>query len=174
MKPYCGAATRAGTPCKRSPLAGKRRCKLHGGASTGAGNPARPGNRNALKHGLYSDRLTDEEKALLQLMPVGNLDEEVRLARVLLMRTLEAEETDDGALWTDRVILRKPGLEMTYRLPQYLKHIIRLLGRIARLEIARAALLEGLRDSIGDDVDGQNSPRIEVVHRTSGAGITEL
>ncbi|WP_311768792.1 HGGxSTG domain-containing protein [Burkholderia sp. Bp9099] len=35
MKTYCGAETRAGTPCKRSPLAGKRRCRLHGGLSTG-------------------------------------------------------------------------------------------------------------------------------------------
>lgn len=163
MKTYCGAKTRAGTPCKRSPLAGKRRCKLHGGASTGAGNPARPGNRNALKHGLYSDRLTDEEKALLELMPVGNLDEEIRLARVLLMRTMEAEETDDRSLWIDRVILRKPGLDVTYRLPQYLEHIIRLLGRIARLEIARAALLDGQCDSIGAGADSQDSPRIAVV-----------
>ncbi len=163
MKKFCGAQTRAGTPCKRSPLAGKRRCRLHGGASTGAGNPARPGNRNALKHGLYSDRLTDEEKALLAQMPVGSPDEEIRLARVLLMRTLGAEETDERLLSIDRVILRKPGLEATYRPPQHLEHILRLLGRIGRLEIARAALLEGLCDSIGAGADSQDSPRIAVV-----------
>ena len=163
MKTYCGAKTRAGTPCKRPPLAGKRRCRLHGGASTGAGNPARPGNRNALKHGLYSDRLTDDEKALLEQIQVGSLDEEIRLARVLLMRTMEAEETDDRSPLIDRVILRKPGLEVTYRPPHYLEHIIQLLGRIGRLEIARAALLEGPCDSIGAGADGQDSPRIAVV-----------
>ena len=170
MKKCCGAKTRAGTPCKRPPLAGKRRCKLHGGASTGGGNPARPCNRNALKHGLYSDRLTDEEKALLELMPVGSLDEEIRLARVLLMRTMEAEETDERLLSIDRVILRKPGLEATYRPPQYLEHIIRLLGRIGRLETARAALLQKLCDSIDASTDSENSPRIEVIRQNGKTG----
>ena len=31
----CGAKTRSGTPCAKYPLAGKRRCRNHGGASTG-------------------------------------------------------------------------------------------------------------------------------------------
>lgn len=29
----CGAKTRSGTPCGKSPLIGKRRCMLHGGGS---------------------------------------------------------------------------------------------------------------------------------------------
>src|SRR5260221_14607635 len=32
---FCGARTRNGGHCRRSPLAGKRRCRLHGGCSTG-------------------------------------------------------------------------------------------------------------------------------------------
>ena len=31
----CGAKTRAGTPCKKPPVSGKLRCRLHGGLSTG-------------------------------------------------------------------------------------------------------------------------------------------
>lgn len=31
----CGALTRKGTACRCKPLPGKRRCKFHGGASTG-------------------------------------------------------------------------------------------------------------------------------------------
>ena len=31
----CGAKTRAGTPCRARPLPGKKRCKWHGGCSTG-------------------------------------------------------------------------------------------------------------------------------------------
>jgi hypothetical protein len=31
----CGAKTRAGTPCLMKPVGGKRRCRLHGGLSTG-------------------------------------------------------------------------------------------------------------------------------------------
>lgn len=36
----CGAKTRAGTPCRRFPLAGRTRCRLHGGATPrGADSP---------------------------------------------------------------------------------------------------------------------------------------
>lgn len=31
----CGALTRKGTPCRCKPLPGKKRCKFHGGVSTG-------------------------------------------------------------------------------------------------------------------------------------------
>lgn len=31
----CGALTRAGTPCQARALPGKRRCRFHGGLSTG-------------------------------------------------------------------------------------------------------------------------------------------
>lgn len=142
----CNAKTRAGTPCKRSPLAGKRRCRLHGGASTGARKPARPGNQNARKHGLYSNTLTDDEKALLELMPVGTLDDEIALARVLLQRTLGVELGEGKLASLDRVILGGPRLEVNYRPPKYLEQIIRLLGRIGRLEVARAELLEEIRE----------------------------
>ncbi len=32
---FCEAMTRQGTPCRRRPLKDKRRCRLHGGLSTG-------------------------------------------------------------------------------------------------------------------------------------------
>ncbi|TDL88025.1 helix-turn-helix domain-containing protein [Meridianimarinicoccus aquatilis] len=35
----CGARTRKGTACKASPLPGKKRCKFHGGMSTGPRTP---------------------------------------------------------------------------------------------------------------------------------------
>lgn len=35
IKSYCGAKTRAGTPCRRVPEPDRKRCKLHGGMSTG-------------------------------------------------------------------------------------------------------------------------------------------
>jgi uncharacterized protein YjcR len=47
----CGARTRAGAPCQAPAVRGKRRCRMHGGAK-GSGAPK--GNRNALKHGLYT------------------------------------------------------------------------------------------------------------------------
>lgn len=35
-RPICAARTRAGTPCLNRVVGGKRRCRLHGGLSTGA------------------------------------------------------------------------------------------------------------------------------------------
>lgn len=32
-KRTCGAKTRSGTPCKRPPITGRTRCRLHGGAT---------------------------------------------------------------------------------------------------------------------------------------------
>jgi len=46
----CGARTPAGTPCRLPPNHENGRCRYHGGFNlTGA----QPGNRNAVKHGLY-------------------------------------------------------------------------------------------------------------------------
>lgn len=35
-RPLCGAKTRLGTPCQCQIVPGRSRCRLHGGASTGA------------------------------------------------------------------------------------------------------------------------------------------
>lgn len=50
LSPRCGARTRKGTPCQAPAVAGKKRCRMHGGA-TGSGAPR--GNRNAWKHGEF-------------------------------------------------------------------------------------------------------------------------
>lgn len=47
----CGARTRSGGACGRLPMAGKRRCDMHGGKSPGAPR----GNQNALRHGYWSE-----------------------------------------------------------------------------------------------------------------------
>jgi glucans biosynthesis protein len=49
LSPRCGAKTRKGMPCQ-CPAMPNGRCRIHGGVSPGAPK----GNRNALKHGLYS------------------------------------------------------------------------------------------------------------------------
>jgi hypothetical protein len=40
----CGAKTRAGSPCRRPPVRGRQRCRLHGGLSPGAPRGSRNGN----------------------------------------------------------------------------------------------------------------------------------
>jgi hypothetical protein len=38
-RPRCGARTRAGAPCKAPAVAGGKRCRIHGGCSTGPKTP---------------------------------------------------------------------------------------------------------------------------------------
>lgn len=51
QSPRCGAKTRAGGACRAPAIAGKRRCRMHGGA---VGSGGQRGNQNALKAGLHT------------------------------------------------------------------------------------------------------------------------
>ncbi len=65
----CKAKTRAGTPCRRFPVKGKRRCRLHGGCSTGprtAEGRARCAEAR-FKHGRYSGAAMRLRKLLSEL-----------------------------------------------------------------------------------------------------------
>jgi hypothetical protein len=57
----CGAKTRSGKPCRSPSVAGKKRCRMHGGAP-GSGAPC--GNTNVLKHGLYTREAIAERRQL--------------------------------------------------------------------------------------------------------------
>lgn len=61
----CGARTRAGKSCSAPAVRGKTRCRMHGGAP-GSGAPK--GNRNAVKHGLYTKGAIEERRQLRVLM----------------------------------------------------------------------------------------------------------
>lgn len=63
--PRCGAKTRSGTSCRAPVVAGKKRCRMHGGAP-GSGAPK--GNQNALKSGLYTKEAIEERRQLRNLM----------------------------------------------------------------------------------------------------------
>jgi hypothetical protein len=78
--PRCGAKTRLGKPCMSPAVRGKKRCRMHGGA---AGSGARPGNKNALKHGRYTSEAFAERQQLRNLL---------RQARALIKTINEASE----------------------------------------------------------------------------------
>lgn len=169
MASTCGARTRSGAPCKRAPVEGKSRCRLHGGASTGAPK----GNTNAVKHGFYSDALQPEERDLYERVEIGSLDDELRLARVKLHRFVRLSgSTDlmdmvDGAL----EVARKSGIafnhatkemepfdkqEIKAAAPDYADLIIKQIDLIRKLELARRDLMSG------DEEDAPESIRITV------------
>ena len=61
----CGAKTRAGGSCRAPAMRGKRRCRMHGGAS-GSGAPR--GNGNARRHGLFTKEAIAESKQIQVLL----------------------------------------------------------------------------------------------------------
>jgi uncharacterized protein YjcR len=66
------ARTRSGKSCQSPAVSGKKRCRMHGGAM-GSGAPH--GNKNALKHGLYTREAIEERRQLRAL---------VRQSRILI------------------------------------------------------------------------------------------
>ena len=105
----CGAKTRSGEPCKRHAVPGSKRCKLHGGAAA----KANKGNQHAAKPGsIYSKYLTDEELADFHAAEIDQIDQELRLTKVLLNRVLMAK-ADGYDLLADRYLARIESLTKT-------------------------------------------------------------
>ena len=86
----CGAKTRAGKPCKKSPVEGKKRCRLHGGLSPGAPK----GNKNGLRHGIYS-RLFDDSQLDDAIAMQGDVSRELAIARIQLANLLAYRKTQE-------------------------------------------------------------------------------
>jgi glucans biosynthesis protein len=61
----CGAKTRAGAPCRRSPVKGRKRCRLHGGLSPGAPRGIRNGN---YVQGEWTREMRQERKWVRELL----------------------------------------------------------------------------------------------------------
>lgn len=152
---HCGAKTRGGATCRRFPLKGKTRCKLHGGAST---NQAKAGNTIALKHGLYSDAIRDDEIDLWERIEIGSLDDELKIARLRLRRLLmlqrkieEKLELSDKDLEIEEIRTfsrtgATGGAESVRRAKDYKSEIRNLLQLIGNLEKTRSTLGGGQGD----------------------------
>jgi hypothetical protein len=63
--PLCGAKTRASGECQRSAVHGRRRCRLHGGASPGAPHGTQNGNYT---DGTWTKEALEERRWLRSLV----------------------------------------------------------------------------------------------------------
>ena len=70
------------------------RCHKHGGKSTGPIEPKLGKENHSTTHGIYSRFYTDEEKALD--LSNGSVAFEIKVARIQLLRTLEAKAKWDA------------------------------------------------------------------------------
>lgn len=80
----CGAKLRKRDARCHKPAMANGRCRLHGGLSTGAKNP-----HSQRRHGIYDDVLSEEDKAFLESVKCGQVDDELDVMRVQLRRALK-------------------------------------------------------------------------------------
>ena len=80
----CGAKTRAGSPCGKFPVAGKRRCLLHGGLSTGPRTDE--GKKKIadaqLKHGRYVNYRARRKQEMYYFSEIKRIVAEAKAAGV--------------------------------------------------------------------------------------------
>ncbi|MCU4757961.1 hypothetical protein OCA26_17780 [Bacillus cereus] len=100
-KQVCGAKTRKGTPCQKAGTGKNKRCRLHGGKSTGPKNKHKhsaslKGNKNALKTGeyekIYYNTLLEHEQLLYNSISTNceeRITERIKLIEIRTMRILE-------------------------------------------------------------------------------------
>lgn len=157
--PKCGAKTRSGGKCKLSPVDGKKRCKFHGGKSTGPADLR--GNANAAKPGsLYSRYLSEDEAGICTTLELGSVDEELRLTRIRLLRALKLEaESEENRLELETETVKPailggipvydeaPVREKQYKRRDYSGLIDRLTARIESLESRRSSLISADLDA---------------------------
>ena len=145
----CGAKTRSNTPCKRRPAPGNKRCRLHGGSSTGP--RTRGGKKRSAHptHGIYATALGVEEVTAVEQRGI-TLVQELTVARVQLRRALLAWEkwntTNPKGLPADEHVTtqndRGEGTTIRRRRPDLWGIIDRCLGRIGRLAEQHAKVEE--------------------------------
>jgi len=159
MAQTCGAKTRSGEPCRKPPLNGKKRCRLHGGKTPET-------NKNAVSHGIYSSTLSQDELKQWDGLQLGSVDDELKLCRFRLVRALRSENEQGAKLELNEAIIKNADVDQnndlpkpdTYNEKRYKKidHrgiIDRLMGRIESLEKTRAQLL-GSGGGSEDELDG--------------------
>ena len=104
MKPRCGATTSNGSPCRRWPIAGGRRCPKHGGGSPQA--KAKAAIRAELAQWSLNDTTRDPSITLLQLLSQSAARAELLAAE---LETLVEEFGLPGALVGEATVLDRHG-----------------------------------------------------------------
>lgn len=149
-KKICGAKTRQGTPCKKTPLKNGR-CRLHGGKSTGPKNKEKhreslKGNKNAIVTGEYEtisfDTLLDDEKELYEMIP-EDINKQVKgRYKILEIRT--------------RRLMQRYTVELEKERPDF-RLITKIEEVLTRLDARANELIREMRELSPHNTDDNNS-----------------
>lgn len=174
-KNICGAKAKStGEPCQKSPVKGKKRCRLHGGLSPGG----KKENKNSSKHGIYESGLSEDEKKLYLSIKLGDFQHETRMCRILLRRALIAKKTYEEERrepplvekWAENKVEEDGTIKQTRikKHPLYYTIIDRYLGRIAKLEKTQLEITGGLPER-PSEVASEFFEALKEVERMDGA-----
>lgn len=107
---------------------------------------------NSIRHNVYSKALTEEDKQVWNDIEVGNVDNELKIARLQLQRALtakaqfDAEQLELPTMQIDQETTEHGQKTKSIRKhPDYHGIIYSLLGRIGSLERIRAELISAYR-----------------------------
>lgn len=172
-KRVCGALNRQGKQCQKPPLKGKTRCMLHGGKTPASQNSGK--SNGHYRHGLYSPVLTEAEKAAWPSVPLGNVDDEIRMLKIQYARALTLESEIDQEPNSAK---HMRGFQLTEvrqssdangnstdaisRRPDISGRMNWIIGRIALLERTRIDLNTAARDS-GEGIDEKARDLVEAM-----------
>lgn len=99
----CGAKTRAGTPCQRSPVVGRNRCKFHGGKTLqGPASATYIDGRSTRYGGILRPKLAAIQAEREADANRLDLSAHLGLLEALIVRSLEELDAEGGgAIWKD-------------------------------------------------------------------------
>ena len=160
MPTYCGAKKRDGSSCRQRVKEEGKRCRMHGGHSTGPRTEAgrKRVSQNLMRHGIYSRHFTEEELELAEerAKPENllSLTQEILTAQIELHRGealmadrrggngragLELVEVESGQQGGDN---GGRGPRQRFAMPDLRALKDRYLGRIASLKRTQKELLQ--------------------------------
>lgn len=158
-RPTCGAKKKDGSSCGQPRIKATGKCRFHGGITTTVGNDF-----GVKPTGIYTQYLPADEQDAYWKMPVGTVDDELRLMRIRLARCMkgeieqerrEIEGGEDAALDLESrtnatSTIEGVSVSRTYRKYDYKTIIQQTLGRIESLEKTRAELAKSAKGSDPD------------------------
>lgn len=156
---YCGVRQMNGKLC-RAPVLLPGKCDLHK-------------NMPGTTHGFYAQTLTEDERLEYDQISLGEVDNEIRLARIQLRRVLKKQKLDDSILQKIREVdetsdTRGSTLVVTRELIDYPTIVNKFLNQIGRLESLKAQIQHMVIAVHDDGVHGFRSRLAEMEQQDEG------
>lgn len=145
----CGAKTRAGTPCKKPPVAGKKRCRMHGGL-TPVG-PASPHYQNG-RHSRYMPTgIAEKFRIALDDPELTSLREEIAACDAMIATIWEQFDEGQGSTAWKAVLehLDKANAAGKAGNGELLMHHVTAAQRLSDASLRQIALRDDLLKIIG-------------------------